>query len=412
MKLQARHRAVLAGTPTVFRRYLLGTINWDNALLAVIGPRGVGKTTLLAQRLLDLDLPVGEAMYIDLGDLLFHDINLVDLAEYFLERGGKHLFIDEVHRYPRNTWAAEVKSLYDLYRARLKVVLSGSSILQILEASADLSRRLHRYYLPGLSFREYLALKEGITLPTFSLEELLTDNLTIQRELLGKGTLEPLSYFKDYLQRGYYAFVIEDEHAYYDQINQVVQLVLTQDIAFATETKRTDVQKLSRLLQAVASSVPFKPNISKLAERTGLGRNTVTEYLRLLEQASILQLLSSEGKGISVLAKPDKVYLDNPNLVYALSPQQANIGAIRETFFLNQLKSWSRQKLAFPPEITLPKRGDFHYRYQGNTYTFEVGGPNKTADQIGHTEGFYTIVDAKATASAWRVPLWLFGLGY
>lgn len=412
LKFQARHRSLLSGTPRSFKRYLSDEINWGSALIAIVGPRGVGKTTLLAQKLIELDLPVSKAMYIDLGDINFHDIHLLDLAEYFLERGGEYLFIDEAHRYPRNTWAAEIKSLYDLYRHRLKIVLSGSSVLQILDGAADLSRRMHIYHMAGLSFREYLMLKKGVEIRQYEIGVLLDQHLSIQEEILDRIGLEPIPVFIEYLQRGYYGFVIEDEHGYFDQLNQVVQLVLSQDIALSGEAGVTDSRKLSRLLQAVASSVPFKPNITKLAARTELSRNTVTMYLQLLERAHILQLLSAEGKGISTLSKPDKIYLDNSNLVYALSPQQAEIGTIRETFFLNQLSSLRRRKFAFPPEITLPKKGDFHYRYRGETYIFEIGGPNKTADQIGHGLGYYTVVDAKATASPHRIPLWLFGLLY
>jgi predicted AAA+ superfamily ATPase len=413
LKFEARHRALLAATPTTFERYLIDEIKWDStALLAVVGPRGVGKTTLLAQRLLHLGLSPAEALYIDLGDIAFHSVRLIDLAEDFLERGGKYLFLDEVHRYAHSSWAEEVKTLHDFYRDRLRVVLSGSSILQILEASADLSRRVHFYHLPGLSFREYLSFKVGVPLSSYTLADLVEHQLQIQRDIFDRHSFEPVPHFETYLQRGYYAFVIEEDHGYVDQLNQIVQLVLGQDIAYATGGRHPDVRKLTRLLQAVASSVPFKPNVSKLASRVELTRNTVIEYLNLLERANILQLLSAEGKGISVLSKPDKIYLDNTNLIYALSPQRAEIGAVRETFFLNQLASLRRRKLAFPPEVTLPKRGDFHYRYQGAAYTFEIGGPNKTADQIGRAPGSYTVVDAKATATEHRIPLWLFGLLY
>ncbi|MEM6394974.1 MAG: AAA family ATPase [Bacteroidota bacterium] len=412
LKLSTRHRAVLAATPTKFRRFLLGEIKWDSSTIAVLGPRGVGKTTLLAQRLRDLGLPPEKALYLDLGDLIFQDIRLIDFAEYFLENGGEYLFLDEVHRYAQGNWATEVKSLHDYYRSRLKVVFSGSSVLRILNASADLSRRVHFYHLPGLSFREYLTLKDVSGLPTYSLEDVLGKTSQILSHILDEVSFEPLTHFRQYLERGYYGFVIEDEHGYYDQINQMVQLVLGEDIPHAPDRKQANTVKLSRLLQAVASSVPFKPNISKLASRIELSRNTIVEYLGVLDQAGIISQLCAEGKGISVLGKPDKIYLDNSNLVYALAPQRAEIGTVRETFFLNQLNNLKARKLAFPPEISLPKQGDFKYKYQGNQYIFEVGGPNKQADQIGNKPGFYTVVDAKATAAAHRVPLWLFGLMY
>ena len=412
LKLSNRHRAIERATPSAFERFLLHEINWESALVAVVGPRGVGKTTLLIQQLRSLHLSAGEALYIDLGDLLFQNISLLDFAEWYIEQGGKYLFLDEVHRYPRETWATEIKSIYDVYRTQLKVVLSGSSIIRILDASADLSRRVHYYYLPGLSFREYLQLKQIASIQPKSLEEILNDSNGLLNDILQDEQFRPISHFQAYLERGYYGFVIEDEHGYYDQLNQMVQLVLGEDIGHATGMARTNSGKLAGLLQAVASSVPFKPNISKLAERIGLTRNTVIEYLHALDRAGVIMQLRADGKGITPLGKPDKIYLDNPNLIYALAPQRAVIGAVRETFFYNQLSSLRRRKLAFPPDITLPKKGDFRYIYQGTTYTFEVGGPNKTADQIGRAEGYYTVVDAEATAMPHRIPLWLFGLMY
>lgn len=411
LKFATRHRALLSMIPREFVRALAEEIRWESKLIAVLGPRGVGKTTLLAQRLAFLDLPPAKALYVDMGDLLFQEISLLDFAEWYKAKGGKYLFLDEVHRYPGSNWAAEVKAIYDFHRSDLSVVLSGSSTLQILGAGADLSRRIHFYHLPGLSFREFLALKHNHTFPPTDLHQLLSEPQTIQEAYLKAG-LQPLPYFEEYLQKGYYGFVLEDEHGYYDQLNQTVQLVLTQDLANNGSGSTVAVSKIGRLLQAVASSVPFKPNITKIAQRIGIDRNTLIRYLNLLERASIILQLQAEGKGISPLAKPDKIYLDNPNLIFALSPQRAEKGAIRETFFYNQLNCLARRKLAFPPEIRLPKTGDFNYRHQSNNYTFEVGGPNKTADQIGTSPGRYTVVDAEATVAQHRIPLWLFGMFY
>ncbi|NJC27641.1 ATP-binding protein [Neolewinella antarctica] len=411
LKFAARHRALLAATPRSFTRSLAAEVNWNSKLIAILGPRGVGKTTLLAQRLIQLALPPSEALYLDLGDLLFQEYSLVDFAEWYKERGGKYLFLDEVHRYPGENWAAAVKLLYDFHRANLSVVISGSSILQLLDAGADLSRRIHYYHLPGLSFREYLVLKHGFNLEPLDFTDLLRAPQAAMEPYLKDG-FTPLPYFEQYLKNGYYGFVLEDEYGYYDQVNQTIQLVLSQDIGSVGALRTADANKLGRLLQAVASSVPFKPNISKIAQRIGIDRNTLIEYLNLLERANVIHQLRADGKGITPLSKPDKIYLDNPNLIYALSPQRAEVGAIRETFFYNQLSYLVRRKLAFPPEIRLPKKGDFIYRYQGEAYVFEIGGPNKTADQIGTGPGCFTVVDAAATAAGHRIPLWLFGFFY
>ncbi|WP_420459070.1 ATP-binding protein [Neolewinella sp.] len=411
-KLVQRHYALTSAVPTAFERELLGEINWDSAMVAVVGPRGVGKTTLLGQRLKNLALPPTEALYVDLGDLYFKANRLIDFAETFVEQGGKYLFIDEIHRYGFATWAEELKMIYDFYRSRLRVVFSGSSVLKLLNQSADLSRRVHHYYLQGLSFREYLILREGVEPPLLQLEDVLNRHGELTHLVIMEQKIEPLPHFTQYLRRGYYGFFIDDELGYYDLVNQIVQLVLSDDVPHATEMRAANVDKLSRLLQAVATSAPFKPNIAKLAERTGLSRNTLIEYLTLLERASLTINLRSDAKGIAALAKPDKVYLDNPNLIYALSPDRAHIGTVRETFFLNQLNYLQRRKLAFAPTIGLPPKGDFSYRFRDTNYLFEIGGPNKTAVQIGTQPGHFTVVDAKITTAPHRIPLWLFGLLY
>lgn len=411
-KFAQRHRSIIAQTPLTFKRFLLAEIHWSSATIALLGPRGVGKTTLICQRLQQLDLPPNQALYIDLGDLHFQELNLIDFAEYFLEQGGQYLFLDEVHRYPRNTWTAEIKSIYDHYRHRLKVVFTGSSVVQILNTTADLSRRVRYYHLPGLSFREYLQVNGITELPTYALSDVLQGHGEILKKAFQLGEFEPLAHFKQYLKRGYYAFGIENDPAYFERVNQSVQLVLGEDLTHANGSRLSDANKISRLLQAIASSVPFKPNISKLADRTGLNRNTIIEYFHQLERAGLLHQLRTEGKGITPLSKPDKIYLDNPNLIYALSPMKAEIGTVRETFFLNQLSTLQRKKLAFPPEISLPKKGDFAYEDDRGRYVFEIGGHNKTSSQIGTGEHHYTVVNAKSTVSPHRIPLWLFGLLY
>jgi len=410
-KLLARSEAVLEHVPKTYQRKLTQEVDWNDPLNAIIGPRGVGKTTLLAQQLSQLNLPPTKALYLDLGDILFSDNSLIDLAETFMDQGGQYLYLDEVHRYPRN-WAGEIKSVYDYYRQNLKIAFSGSSILKILNRSADLSRRVQYHHLSGLSFREYLLLNEGINLEAIDLGVLLKEHLEIAFEYKKQLPQHFLGLFQDYLRFGYYAFTIEGRAGYQNRVNAMVQLVLTNDIPYATESRSAHANKLSRLLQAIASSVPFKPNITKLAERVELSRVTVLEYLQLLQRANLIQLLSNDGKGVSTLSKPDKIYLDNTNLVYVLAPNSAEIGTVRETFFFNQLNYLRSRSLSFQPEVVLPKKSDFIYRYQGDQYIFEVGGPNKTADQIGRDPNHFTVVDAKSSSTPHRVPLWLFGFMY
>lgn len=410
-KLLSRSEAALENIPKSYERKLLEDIDWNDPLVAIIGPRGVGKTTILGQRLAKLALPPTKALYLDLGDILFTDISLIDLAESFLDGGGHYLFLDEVHRYPRN-WAAEIKSLYDYYRGQLKIAFSGSSILKILNQSADLSRRVQFHHLPGLSFREYLLLVENVNIEPIEFRALLDNHLDIGFEFRKRLPQNFMALFQDYLKYGYYAFVIEGRAGYQNRVNAMVQLVLISDIPYATGSRSANSNKLSRLLQAIASSVPFKPNITKLSERVGLSRVTVLEYFQLLERANLIQLLSADGKGISALTKPDKIYLDNTNLIHVLAPNTAETGTIRETFFYNQLSYLSNRYLAFQPEILLPKKGDFIYQHQGERFLFEVGGPNKTADQIGRHANHFTVVDDKSSSTSHRIPLWLFGFLY
>lgn len=407
-KLFLRSQAALKTADTAYRRPLYDSIDWSNPLIAVIGARGVGKTTLLLQRLQALKLPPQQALYADLGDLYFQENRLLDFAESFIEQGGQYLFLDEVHRYGFGHWAQELKSLYDLYRKDLKIVFSGSSLINILDQQADLSRRVRFYRMQGLSFREYLLLKLQVSLPVLGLEQLLQGHLEIAASL---STFRPIPALQQYWQTGYYPFFLEDEAGYAQRLNMVVQLVIDQDISLMNSVSAAKHQQLGRLLYAIASSPPFKPNISKLAERLGLSRNTLLQYLQLLERAELIGSLRTSAKGVSALQKPDKLYLNNPNLVYALSPKDAAIGTLRETFFYNQLHALTHQGAA-PAQLLLPKKGDFLFALPGQEYLFEIGGPNKEAKQIGTAPHHYAVVDSAATAHSQRIPLWMFGLLY
>ena len=403
--------AFLRETTTPYIRPIYDRISWENPLNVLLGTRGVGKTTLLLQRLRALDLPNDQALYIDLGDIYFSENRLIDMVTAFVEGGGRYLFVDEVHRYGYGSWAQEIKQAYDLYRSRLKITFTGSSAIQILKQKADLSRRALQYRVPGLSFREYVLLAHQHTLPLLSLEELLTSHQRLTRQLL-HDQFTPLPLLREYWQRGYYPVFLEEPEGYRSRINTVVQLVLESDIPHSIESGQADYQALGRLLYAVASSAPFKPNISKLASRLSIGRNTVLRYLDLLERADLINSLRHAAKGVAALAKPDKLYLNNPNLIYTLAPQQVNIGTIRETFFLNQLDYLTYEAGPLAPEIRLPDRGDFLFLHHDIRYLFEVGGADKSLAQIGRGTGHFAVVDSELSGVADRVPLWLFGLLY
>ena len=404
--------ATVSPVSTQFIRPLYETIHWDNSLNALLGARGVGKTTLLLQRMKLLNLPPNEALYIDLGDLYFQENRLFEFAEQFIEQGGKYLFVDEVHRYGRDTWAQELKQLYDIYRGKLKITFTGSSAIRILEQNADLSRRALQYRIPGLSFREYLTMSSTFNLSILNYKDILDRHQQIVGDLLVDAEFRPLAEFPNYLRHGHYPFFLTEPEGFNRRLSLIIQLVLESDIPMVMKSGFADFRQLSRLLYAVASSVPFKPNITKLSARLGISREVLLRYLRLLESADLIANLQNESKGVGSLTKPDKIYLNNTNLLYALAPNQVEIGTVRETFFLNQLDYLTYEAHIIPPEIRLPKAGDFTLLDKDNRYVFEVGGPNKSSKQIGTSPNHFVITDTERTGNKHRIPLWLFGLLY
>jgi predicted AAA+ superfamily ATPase len=357
-------------------------------------------------------LPAQEALFIDLGDIYFTENRLLDTAIRFVDQGGRYLFIDEVHRYGLQTWATEIKTIYDALGDRLRVVFTGSSQTRILLRQADLSRRVIFHAMQGFSFREFLRVSQDIRLPLISWEELTEDHESYLRR--HRDVLTPVHqrHFTDYLRYGYYPLHLDDPGAFRVQLNRMVQTVLDMDVPYFLEAPNLRVLQLSKLLQAVATSVPFKPNFSKLGERIGLRRQDVEEYLIALERAELIRLLRSDSKGVASLAKPEKIYLDNSNLIYALSPTPPEIGTVRETFFANQVATLAHRPELIPPHLAVPKRGDFSVEYQDRRQLFEVGGLNKESKQIGTAPDHYTVVDALRVAGRQRIPLWLFGFLY
>ena len=393
-------------------RPLYDKIAWDSPLTALLGTRGVGKTTLLLQRLKRLGLPSRQALYVDLGDIHFQQNRLFEFIEEFVATGGWYLLLDEVHRYGFGTWAQEIKQAYDVYRSKLTIVFTGSSAIRILEQEADLSRRALQFRVPGLSFREYLALATATDLPVLSYRDILQRHEELLGDLLSDASFRPLEHFATYNQEGYYPLFLTERTGYASRLNVIVQSVLQADIPAVVKQGQVNYQQIGRLLYAIASSVPFTPNISKLAARLQMSRDTLLHYLQLLERADLINSLRQESKGVAALGKPDKIYLNNPNLLFALAPTQWTVGTLRETFLLNQLNYLRYEGHFLPPEIKLPKQGDFVLLDKEDRYVFEVGGANKSSKQIGVQAGHYTVVDVERTANPHRIPLWLFGLLY
>ena len=387
-KLIAKYRHILSRTSTDFVRYLHGKIDWNARLIAILGSRGVGKTTLLLQHI-KLTGDAGSSLYVSADDLYFSDHRLADLAETFYQNGGKTLYIDEVHKYPR--WSTEIKNIYD-FLPELKVVCTGSSILDLEEGGGDLSRRKLQYYLHGLSFREFLELKYGTRLPVCTLEEVLRGLPELPPEM------RPVQLFKEYLREGYYPFFTESNSLL--RLDAIVNQTLETDIpAFARMSLGT-AQKLKRLLYIIAQSVPFKPNFSKLAATLDMSRNALNDIFAYLEKANLITQLRTDTQGVRLLGKVDKVYLNNTNLAYALSDTAPDVGNVRETAFLMSTRVTHAPVSSSVSDIYIAP------------YTFEVDGANKTRRQVANVENAYVVKDVMEYAALRTVPLWSFGMLY
>lgn len=378
-------------------RYLHDAIDWTSRMICVKGARGVGKTTLMLQRIKQSFPGNEQAVYVSLDNLWFTEHRLIELVEYHILHGGTHLFVDEVHRYPYNNWIQELKNIYDSYPG-LRVVFTGSSLLQIDFSVADLSRRCVFYTLQGLSFREYLEFEGKGSFPVFTLEEILRGHLTAAANVVSQITVIPL--FEEYLRQGYYPFYKEAPVSYPLRLQQIITTVLENDLPAVEKVEYVSIKKMKRLLMILSQMVPFTPNMTKIAESIEATRQSVIRMFQVLERAALLIMLYSGKNNIQQLAKPEKVYLDNTNLMYALS-SSADIGNIRETFFANQLKQ--NHQIAFSGQ------GDFRI---DDVYTFEVGGKNKTFEQIKDVPNSYLAIDGMEYGTGNRIPLWLFGFLY
>jgi len=371
-----------------FTRYLYNTIHWENKLIGIVGPRGVGKTTLVLQYIKN-NLDVRHTLYVSAEDFYFAKHRLSDLASDFVKWGGKYLFIDEIHKYP--DWSNELKLIYD-YHNHLKVVFTGSSVLDLKKGSADLSRRAVLYNLQGLSFREYLMLFHQIEVPVFNLNEILNHQVKVPQ------MAHPLPLFADYLIRGYYPFALEPDFDL--KLLQVVHQTLESDIPVYAGMNVSKGRQLKQLMAIIAESVPFKPNMTKISEILAISRNVIADYLLYMEEAGMLAQLREDTKGIRGLGKINKVYLDNTNLVYILAGENANKGNIRETFFLNQCRVHH--------QIVSSNVADF----QMEDKDFEIGGKNKGLKQIETAENGFLVKDDIESGFFNTIPLWHFGLMY
>lgn len=381
-------RRKLREVPTELIRYKYNEIGWEGHAFGLVGPRGVGKSTMLLQYIKQ-NLNVTDTLYVSADQLYFASHTLIDLADSFYKMGGKHLFIDEIHKY--EGWSAEVKQIFDSY-SDLQLVISGSSILDITKGMADLSRRVPIYEMQGLSFREYLHLFHGIKMDVVSMADLWRHDYAIP------GLEHPLPLFNDYLRRGYYPF--GKDVAFDIELAQVVAQTMESDIPMYLNANVSVGRKLKQLLMVVAESVPFKPVMQKIADVTGISRNYIQDYLMYMERAGMIAQLRDAVGGIRGLGKIEKVYLDNTNLIYVLAPKRADTGNVRETFFMNQMRVVG--------DVMCSPVSDFLV----DGMTFEIGGRKKGQKQIAEVENGYVVKDDIEAGYANVIPLWAFGLLY
>ena len=373
-----------------FKRYMYGKIPWEARLVGLTGPRGVGKSTMVLQHIMEMDgTDRNSALYVSADHSYFTNHTLADVAAEFVREGGKWLFVDEVHKY--EGWSRELKQIYDSH-PELHVFFTGSSVLDILDGEADLSRRALLYDMQGLSFREYLEMFHGIKTPVRSLEEVLAG------EIQTEGLMHPILLFNRYLREGYYPFA--KEGYVQRRLQQVVRLTMETDIPQFANMSPATGRKLRRMLTVIAGNVPYKPEATALANETKVSRNDVPAYLLYMEKAGMIGQLRDETGGMRGLGKVDKVYLDNTNLIYAISGENANIGNVRETFFYNQTR--------VTQDVTSSKVSDFAI----GKYTFEIGGPKKNRRQVRDIGNAFVVRDDTEYAGGGVLPLWAFGLLY
>ena len=379
-------------------RSCIADIAWEERLSAIVGPRGVGKTTIMLQYIKQNYISdLSQVLYVSMENLYFSNHTLVELAELFVTYGGKHLFVDEIHRYPN--WSREVKLIYDTF-PQLKMTISGSSLLQILNSEADLSRRCITFVMQGLSFREFLRFYKNIDLPKVDLEYVLHNCDRLCSEV---GSLcRPVQMFSEYLRYGYFPYYLEGEKRYYQRITNIVDYVIGTELPLVCKVETVNVRKLQMLLNIVSGLVPYGLDISKIATTLQASRNTVMMYLDYLYRAKIINLIYSDAHSFKKVQKPDKMYLENANMLFALTLDKTNIGTARETFAVNQLGYQHRVEYG-------KTDGDF---LVDGKYRFEIGGNNKDFKQIANIDNSYILADDLEYAAGNKLPLWTIGFLY
>ncbi len=377
-----------------YKRYFFDVVDFDERLIGLIGARGIGKTTFLLQYLQSLDIAEDKKLYFSVDSISTSNMKLFDIAEDFYNIGGKVLVIDEIHKY--KDFETALKEIYDFLD--LKVIFSGSSAIVLEHKKADLSRRAMIYRLKGLSFREFLAFKLGKDFPSYSLKEILDNHLTIAKEIV--QTIKPLEYFREYLNVGYYPFYFEAKENYCIKLEETINTVIESDLPIIFNIEPSNIHKLKQLTAYICASKPYELNLTSLAQKIGINRKTLYQYIHYLTLGNIFSRLEAKGKGDTIFSKPAKLYLNNPNLNNCYC-QESEVGTIREAYFLNML--------TLDHKLNYPKKGDFMV---DECYTFEIGGKEKGFKQIRDMENSYVVADGIEVGFKNKIPLWLFGFLY
>lgn len=387
----------LTATPTEFHRYLFYEIDWEDKLIGIKGPRGCGKTTLLLQHIKQSfhGQELEKVLYVSLDNIWFADNKILDLVDFHYNHGGTHIFIDEIHYEPK--WQTMLKNMSDNYPG-MYIVYTGSSMLEIDAHEGDLSRRQVMYEMRGLSFREYLEYEGVVKHKRLTLEQLMGNHVEIAMDICSRTNV--LGCFNKYLREGYYPFYKAVRQGFDSRLLATVNQVIESDYPQIDDVTVATIRKTKKMLMVLSECVPQLPNMSQLYRELETDRNNGLKMLRALERGGLLLLLGSKTKSINQLSRPDKIYINNPTLMYALSPR-ADIGSVRETFFMNQLSQ--------SHELSYPKAGDF---LVDGSYLFEVGGKGKTFSQIKDIPDSYLAVDDTEIGRGARIPLWLFGMLY
>lgn len=393
-----KHRLFISQVNMDIVRDMINKVSWDKPLVSIRGSRGVGKTTMIRQYIRKTyGVTPGEALYCVMDSMYFTKNSLLDMAERFHLMGGKHLFLDEVHKY--ENWSKEIKELNDLY-PDMKITFSGSSLIQILNADADLSRRVLTYDMAGLSFREFVRFYHGKELPVWTLEQVL-DNPDAVCDEVQKIVDSPQKLFEEYLRVGYYPFYDGNEMEYYSRIENVVQFIVDQEMTLFCGVDPAYTRKIKAMMMYLADNLPYEVNVSKLSSYLELNKQTVLAYLSSMNRAELISLLYSDNKSVTKMQRPDKVYIHNPNMLCALA-KNVNIGTLRECFVVNQL--------GVNHEVEYGKtQGDF--KIDGK-WIFEVGGADKSFDQIADIPNSYVLADSMEFPIGKKLPLWIVGLIY